>query len=241
MTATPLPEAPATDDRLDADGRQVLARELIRPIIWGGIMFLAAGRLDWLAGWLMLGLSYAVLIPALTYLARHNPAVLKARRRMGPGTEPFDKVFFALWIPSGLGLMVLSALDAGRFGWSQMPLGLQALGAIVLVAGMVTIYWSMAVNRHFEVSVRLQSDRDHQVCRDGPYRFVRHPGYTGALLGNFAMPLLLGSWWGLLPALGITVLFVVRTVLEERTLMVKLPGYKDYASQTRFRLVPGVW
>ncbi len=61
------------------------------------------------------------------------------------------------------------------------------------------------------------------------------------MLGNFAMPLLLGSWWGLLPALGITVLFVVRTVLEERTLMAKLPGYKDYASQTRFRLVPGVW
>ena len=238
---TPLPEAPETGDQLGTEGRQTVARELIRPLIWGGLLFLSAGRLDWPSGWLLLGLTYAVLIPALIYLVRHNPAVVKARRRMGPGTEPFDKVFLALWVSSGLGLMVLCALDAGRFGWSQMPLGLQALGTVMLLAGMVVIYWSMAVNRFFEVSVRLQSDRDHQVCRDGPYRFVRHPGYSGALLGNFAMPLVLGSWWGLLPALAIGVLSVVRTLLEERTLKAKLEGYEDFTRETRYRLVPGVW
>ena len=76
---------------------------------------------------------------------------------------------------------------------------------------------------------------------DGSYAVVRHPMYSGALLLILGTPLLLGSWWGLALSPVLILLFAVRAVLEERTLMVELPGYVGYAARVRYRLIPGVW
>ncbi len=76
---------------------------------------------------------------------------------------------------------------------------------------------------------------------DGPYRFVRHPAYAGALLFELVVSILLGSWWSMI-ASGITViLLIIRTALEDQTLQTELPGYPDYVKQVKFRLIPGVW
>jgi protein-S-isoprenylcysteine O-methyltransferase Ste14 len=99
----------------------------------------------------------------------------------------------------------------------------------------------MAVNEHFETTVRIQHDRDHQVCNKGPYRFVRHPGYSGFLISSLAGPLVLGSWYALIPTAVVMILFVIRTALEDRTLRLELPGYEEYAQKTKYRLVPKVW
>ena len=100
----------------------------------------------------------------------------------------------------------------------------------------------MVVNRHFEPGVRIQRERDHAVITSGPYRLVRHPGYTGTIASYFiGMPLMLGSWPAFIPAAVGTVLLVVRTALEDRLLLRDLAGYADYAARTRHRLVPGVW
>jgi protein-S-isoprenylcysteine O-methyltransferase Ste14 len=105
--------------------------------------------------------------------------------------------------------------------------------------GLMT--WAMAVNNYFSLVVRIQKDRGHTVVTGGPYHYVRHPGYVGGILFQLGTPLLLGSMWALIPA-GLTVLLlVVRTALEDRTLLKELEGYQEYAQQTHYRLLPGLW
>ena len=99
----------------------------------------------------------------------------------------------------------------------------------------------MLTNAYFSTAVRIQTDRGQTVCRSGPYRFVRHPGYVGAILQSLGIPFLLGSWWALIPGLAAVVFIVIRTALEDRTLQYELVGYWDYAQEVRFRLVPGIW
>ncbi len=99
----------------------------------------------------------------------------------------------------------------------------------------------MVANAHFATVARVQADKGQTVCDTGPYQYVRHPGYLGAVFHSLAVPLILGSWWGLVAG-GLAALFMVlRTALEDRTLHEELPGYTEYAQETRYRLVPGLW
>ena len=99
----------------------------------------------------------------------------------------------------------------------------------------------MNANRFFSSVVRIQTDRGHSVQTGGPYALIRHPGYAGALLYDLAAPLLLGSWWGLIPAAVTVALVILRTRLEDRKLQTELDGYAEYAARVRYRLVPGIW
>jgi protein-S-isoprenylcysteine O-methyltransferase Ste14 len=101
--------------------------------------------------------------------------------------------------------------------------------------------WAVVSNKFFSDVIRIQTDRGHTVISDGPYRFMRHPGYVGMILYSLAAPFLLDSPWALIPG-GLTVLLViVRTVVEDRTLLEQLDGYQEYAGRVRYRLLPGVW
>jgi protein-S-isoprenylcysteine O-methyltransferase Ste14 len=115
------------------------------------------------------------------------------------------------------------------------------VGNLLMIVGFIPLAWSMVANRNFEPSVRLQAERGHQVASGGPYRFVRHPGYAGLVLQFLALPIALGAWMALIPGLLGVAVFVIRTALEDRTLQDELPGYADYAQQTRYRLIPGIW
>jgi protein-S-isoprenylcysteine O-methyltransferase Ste14 len=112
---------------------------------------------------------------------------------------------------------------------------------LVLLAAYAFTTWAFVVNRFFSGVVRIQEDRGHEVVNEGPYRMVRHPGYLGALLSLSAAALLLGSLWALVPVFFYVVVVVIRTELEDRTLKEQLPGYRIYAEQTRYKLVPGIW
>jgi protein-S-isoprenylcysteine O-methyltransferase Ste14 len=129
-----------------------------------------------------------------------------------------------------------------RYGWSAPGSPVVYIAGDLIVAGAFALLaWSMVVNRHFEGTVRIQEGRGHQVISSGPYRYVRHPGYAAVILTFMGTGLAVGSWAGLLVgALG-SILFVVRTALEDRTLQAELPGYTEFARQTRYRLLPGVW
>ena len=128
-----------------------------------------------------------------------------------------------------------------RFGWSAMPAWAIGLGYVLFVLSYAGEIWPQAVNRHFEPGVRIQSDRGQTVIDTGPYAIVRHPGYISGALLVLSMPLMLGSWWALLPALMATIALAARTPLEERTLRAELPGYADYTQRVKYRWVPGVW
>ena len=123
-----------------------------------------------------------------------------------------------------------------------MPVWLWLIGAVLYVFFVVVITWAMAVNTHFEKTVRIQRDRHHRVIESGPYRIVRHPGYLATILGLvLPTPLLLGSWWAFIPTIWAMAFLILRTVLEDRTLRKELSGYEAYTRKVRYRLLPGLW
>jgi protein-S-isoprenylcysteine O-methyltransferase Ste14 len=135
---------------------------------------------------------------------------------------------------------VVAGLDF-QFGWSDIPLWLEIVGFIGLLPSLFMPYWVMYVNAYAATTVRVETDRGQRVISDGPYRFVRHPMYTTTILGCLFDPLAFGSWWMAIPTVLLAILFIWRTANEDRTLQEELPGYCEYARQTAYRLVPGIW
>ena len=222
-------------------GARYVVQRLMLIIMFAAILFAAAGTLHWLRGWV--ACLYLLLVEAATLavLARRAPETLNQRGATHTGVKAFDKAFVVLWLVLSLVTPVVAGFDAVRFGWSSMPVALLYLGAAWMLAVTVFGTWAMVENEHFEQFVRIQNDRTHRVVSTGPYRFVRHPGYAGAILGALSLPLMLGSWWTFAPVGADIVLFIVRTALEDRTLRRELEGYEAYAKRTRYRLFPGVW
>ena len=112
------------------------------------------------------------------------------------------------------------------------------MGVVFLIVSSVLVNWAMIENPYFEPTVRIQNDRDHQVVTTGPYAIVRHPGYLSGILWIASIPLILGSLYALAPFVLYTVLMILRTYLEDRTLQEELPGYTEYAERIKYRLFP---
>jgi protein-S-isoprenylcysteine O-methyltransferase Ste14 len=210
-------------------------------VLQATVLFLAAGRLRWIWAWVYLGISLAVLLINGTIMLRTSPETIAERGRMEE-TQDWDKLAGRAW---ALALFLLVPLLAGldmRFGWTRgLGLSWNVGGAVALFSGLGLASWAMAVNAYFSTAVRIQSDRGQTVCRAGPYRVVRHPGYLGFILQSIGTPLTLGSLWSLIPGIVAAVLMVLRASLEDRFLRSKLPGYREFAEEVRYRLVPGLW
>ncbi|MGC4118109.1 MAG: isoprenylcysteine carboxylmethyltransferase family protein [Myxococcales bacterium] len=211
------------------------------PAFCFAVLALASGRLDWGRLWLLAGLQLGMMVVNLPIIATRNPELLQERFQKREDTKPFDKVFAALMGLTLLATLVVAGLDAGRYGWSRLPIQTVALGIALHALGDIPVVWALSTNKHLEATVRIQSDREHQVVTWGPYRHVRHPMYTGMLLMFSGWPLILGSAWAYLPLGAFAAVLVWRTSREDKTLQAELAGYAEYASRTRFRLVPHVW
>jgi len=207
----------------------------------GLAVFLPAGSLFWVRGWILLVAYFTLVGLFLALLKWKNPALIEARARTGEGTKRFDRVFVVVWTLLLLGLMVVSGLDAERFRWAPLPGWTVLPGLGLMLLASVPIGWAGVHNPHMEGTVRIQEDRGHRVIATGPYARVRHPMYVGALLWLLSVPLIVGSAWAYVPAGLAFALMVWRTWMEDRTLQRELPGYAEYARKTRFRLVPGLW
>ena len=146
-------------------------------------------------------------------------------------------IFVALWV----GWFILMAVDAGRFWGSQMPLWLQATGAIGFIVSSYFTWLTFRENSFAAPVVKIQAERKQTVVTTGPYAYVRHPMYAAAILGFLSQPLLLGSWYGLAFVPVLLIALAIRTVKEERTLTEKLDGYREYAARVHYRFVPGIW
>jgi len=211
------------------------------PAVIAALLIIPAGRLDWLAGWLYLGVVMLSTGLSFVYLRRRNPALIENRSRFHKGTKTWDLVWSGLFAPLLAAVYVIAGLDSGRFDWSSMALTLWPLGLAIFLFGTMLFVRSMGENEFFEKTVRIQSERGHRVIDTGPYRIVRHPGYVGFIGWIVSIPLLLGSWWAFIPAALSIVAFIIRTALEDRTLREELPGYADYATRVRYRLLPYIW
>ncbi len=216
-------------------------RETMGIVMAGVILFLCAGRWDWLWGWAtVFVLACWVGVTALAVIPT-NPDLLAERRGPRKGAKAWD-----IAIMSVVGLIVLAIYSVGgldvRYSWTNgFPPAGQIAGVILTVSGYALFVWATASNAFFSQIVRIQTERGHTVATGGPYRLVRHPGYVGSILAYVGTPIMLGS----VPAIvlgGVSaILMIVRTALEDRTLLAELDGYPDYAARVRYRILPWVW
>ncbi len=202
-------------------------------------LFLPAGRIAWANGWLFFLVFFVLMVLAAVYLWRTNPDIFVARSRIHRGTKRWDKVFTALLLPAIMAIFPVAALDGGRFHWSHVPLGIVVLGYVLLIVGFVITIWVERVNKFAEPTVRIHSGQT--VIDTGPYAIVRHPMCSSAILMFVGIPLVLGSYWALIPAATTALILLPRTIMEDRALRTELPGYSDYAHRVRYRLIPGIW
>jgi protein-S-isoprenylcysteine O-methyltransferase Ste14 len=203
-------------------------------------LFASSGRLDWFNGWALLGLNLVASV-ATTALLSRNPELLAERSNVKAGKD-WDKPIVAVVVLFGpMATWVTAGFDT-RFQWS-LPMSDAAFlaGMVLAILSAALLAWAMHSNRFFSSVVRIQKDRGHTVVTSGPYRFVRHPGYTGMAAFTLATPLILNSRWAFVPGILTAAVTGLRTALEDRTLHNELEGYADYGGRVKFRLLPLVW
>ena len=208
------------------------------------VLFITSGQLDWWMAWVYAVVGVALSIGSRVLMARRHPDLVaeRASYKDAEGAKAWDKKLVPLVAQVGpFFILVVAGLDQ-RFGWSMaLPLWVALVAWVIAILGFIFSAWALMENRFFSSIVRIQTDRGHTVCDTGPYKYVRHPGYAGGLVWYVMTPLILGSLWAYIPTLLVAALTVLRTALEDRVLQEELPGYKEYANQTRYRLVPGIW
>lgn len=230
----------ATHPRFGADEYRALGSLGITLLVMAALLFLPAGTLGWVRAWWYLAIFAAAILIAIVYIWRVDPELFAVRRKPQAGTKSWDLAFVAVSITSMAAILPLGGLDF-RFAWSQLPEPVVWLGYLIFAAGFWLTAWAQGVNRHFELTVRIQTDRGHKVIDTGPYALIRHPGYAGGLALAIGTALALGSLVALAPVAVCVAALALRTLAEEATLSEGLEGYATYMQKVRFRWVPGIW
>lgn len=222
---------------------RVIVQMLLIVVVAPLLPMIISGQWGWWQAWAYFVASILAFVISRVLAGQRHPDLIKERARFmeAKDTKSWDKILAPLL---GLGsILVLTVAGLDRlFGWSpasNLTVSLVALTGIILGYGFSS--WALIENRFFSGTVRIQTERGHHVVSTGPYRIVRHPGYAGGILGYLFIPLLLDSLWAWIPTLLLGIVMIVRTALEDATLQEELPGYKEYAQKTRYRLMPGIW
>ncbi len=216
-------------------------RETMGLVVMGVALFWSAGRIGWWPAWGALAVMAGWIAATAVVIFRLNPEL--AAERLGPrrGAKRWDTAIMSVVGLVQLGRYVVAGLDQ-RHGWTAgFPVAVQIAALILCALNYALFVWATAVNRFFSQIMRVQVERGHKVVTGGPYRYVRHPAYLGAILYELAVPVLLASWWSLLVSGVNVVLLVLRTALEDRALLVELAGYEEYAQGVRYRLLQRIW
>jgi protein-S-isoprenylcysteine O-methyltransferase Ste14 len=230
-----------TDKGKSPDRRElallVLSRFVPGFAIIGAALFLPAGSLAWDRGWLYLGTLSCLMAAALAYFLTRDPALLEKRMRMRERRDAQRRCIAASYVVIAP-LLLLPGLD-WRLGWSQVPAAATWAGLAVLVAGYALFFLVLRANSYASRVIEVQEGQ--KVIDRGPYAVLRHPMYASTALIYLATPLVLGSWWALIPAAAFLPLLAVRVRDEEAMLRRDLPGYAEYCDRVRWRIVPGIW
>jgi protein-S-isoprenylcysteine O-methyltransferase Ste14 len=201
------------------------------------ILSITAGRWD-IPMFMATSIALALVVAVASLCS--DPGMAMERFRPGPGGR--DRLTLMAGKVLLIGSLLIAGWDVGQHHWSDtVPLALQIVALIGFAAGIALMEWAMVVNRFFSTLIRHQAERGHHVVTEGPYRLVRHPGYTGSFVAMPLMGLALGSWLAALPAFVFSLLLIRRAAIEDRFLHRELEGYRDYAARVRWRLLPGVW
>ncbi len=204
---------------------------------------LITGNWSWWEAWVMAIVFVLTFVISRALAARKNPGILAERANFNKheNTQPWDKWLSPLVGFGSVFIMLIAGLDV-RFHWSAgFSLLIELVGLALILAGFVLSSYAFVTNAYFSGTVRIQQERGHKVISTGPYRWMRHPGYSGSLLASLGMPLLLDSAWSFVAVIVFGFIFILRTSLEDDFLQKNLPGYAEYATKVRYRLLPGIW
>jgi protein-S-isoprenylcysteine O-methyltransferase Ste14 len=204
------------------------------------LTFAAAGTVRFWQGWLFLLVFSAGEVWLAADIARTSPALLERRLKAGPGAEtrPTQRIVMGFAVVLSVLFVVVPGLDR-RFAWSDVPPYAVIAGDALVVLGFWISFVVFRANSYGSAVIEVGAEQ--KVISTGPYRYVRHPMYVGALIMLFGVPFALGSYWDLLVWAGVLVVIVVRLLDEERLLMGNLAGYRAYSDEVRYRLIPGVF
>jgi protein-S-isoprenylcysteine O-methyltransferase Ste14 len=221
-------------------------RALIAPFRWiiisSVILLLASGEFFNFRFWIFIIISFTATIINSIVIYKYSPEILNKRGRSGVGTKKWDLFLIIPYILiSVLIVPLIVGLDAVRYRWSSLDFYWMIPGIVLYLSGYIIISKSLLENLFFEGTVRIQKEDNHTVISTGPYSEIRHPGYAGMLLGAVSIPMILGSLYAYIPVCIMVILLLIRTYLEDRTLISELQGYSEYILKTRYRLIPGVW
>ena len=218
-----------------------MIRHFFGTFIFFAVIFASAGRMDYPQG--LIYVSVGLIMAILNYtVLRIDSELLKERSKPGEGTKTWDKAILGLSFLVTISMYIIAGLDSGRFHWSpDFHWSLCLLGIILTASGQLLFLIAQKQNRFFSSTVRIQTDREHEVCDAGLYKTVRHPAYLGSIIQAAGFPLLFGSLWSIIPVSVLITLFVIRTALEDRTLRNELKGYREYSDKTRYKIIPFFW
>ncbi len=223
----------------DLDAKAWLAFACLAGVV-ALLLFVPAGTPRYWQAWAYLAVFFGASGVITRYLVNNDPALLRRRLRGGPTAEKetSQKIIMSFTSVFYVALLVVSALDH-RFGWSSPPAFLTIAADVLIMLGLYIVFLVYRENSFASATIEVAADQ--RVISTGPYAVVRHPMYAGGFLYLLATPLALGSWWGLLAVAALAPFFAWRLFDEERVLTEKLPGYADYCSKLRWRLIPGVF
>jgi len=220
---------------------RAIAASYLGVVVHAGLVFVGAWKFQYWQG--IAYVALALFGVTVSHLLMPEGSDLTARRaRDVKSGQDWDKRLLGVLFVVNVATFLVAGMDSGRFMWSgPVPLSVTIAGATLMIVGQLVFALAKRENEFFSSTVQIQAERGHRVCEKGLYRRVRHPGYLGMLLSVVAFPLVMGSYWAFVPAAISTAVLIVRTVLEDRFLLGALPGYRDYAAKTKFKLVPGVY
>jgi len=218
---------------------------VFRMIFFAAALMWPAGTWFWWEAWVIVGLWTVYGFVMTIYLSRYDPELLAERLKFVPihkDQKSWDKVIMLVFFVAGIGLYLVPGFDVVRYAWSEpLPAWMRILAMLIHVPCFVLLGWVMRENTFLSQVVKIDKARGHQVITTGPYALVRHPMYTVVIVLLFVLPVALGSRYALILSVLLTMLLIVRTYFEDRTLHAELEGYPEYAKKTRYRLIPGIW
>ena len=226
--------------------KRLLTRGIIRVILFNLIValifFIPAGHTDWPQAWVMIAMWVLFYLIMLVVGRRVSPdMILERAKGIQKEGKAYERPLLSVYMLTFAALAITAGLDYGRYGWSDIPLWVQAVAFVPVFFAYALPIWATLSNPFAAGVMRIQEERGHHVISSGPYRYIRHPMYLSTVLFGLFSPLFIGSWWALIPGFAMVCVFVVRTILEDNVLQEELPGYAAYAQKVRYRLVPGIW
>ena len=216
---------------------KVLIRFVLAIIVLVLIFFLPAGSIKFWEAWVYMGILFTPMIFVLIYLLKKDPELLERRMKMKEKEEP-QKVFVKLSILVFLTAFIIPGFDY-RFEWSEVPFVVIIIADLFIFIGYLLFFLVLKENTH--ASRIIEVGKGQKVISTGPYAIIRHPMYVAVLMMYILSPLALGSYWAVLAVLPLPALIILRIKNEEKILIDKLSGYREYTQKVKYRLIPYVW